>query len=205
MIGIINYGLGNVQAIENVYKRLLISVKIVESAGELKNCTKLILPGVGAFDHAMLEFEKSGMRPDISELVINKNIPLLGICVGMQMLASSSEEGACQGLSWVPGRVRSLKNLMTDKRLPLPHMGWNDVAVKTDSPLFKGLENQSRFYFLHSFYFECEKQENIAAEVEYGSNFTCAVLNKNIFGVQFHPEKSHQFGVTLLKNFAELC
>jgi glutamine amidotransferase len=129
---------------------------------------------------------------------------VLGICVGMQMLANKSDEGVREGLGWVSGTVKALNSVEKLSKLPLPHMGWNDVLPRNACPLFKEIENDSRFYFLHSFYFECNSSENIAAEVEYGMNFTCAVAKDNIFGVQFHPEKSHHFGTTLLRNFARL-
>lgn len=204
MTTIIDYGLGNVQAIENVYKRLHIPVRLAKGSDELNGAEKLILPGVGSFDHAMERFTSSGMRETVTDMVHNKKIPVLGICVGMQMLANKSDEGVLAGLGWVNGTVRALNSVDKLVKLPLPHMGWNDVLPRNACPLFKEIENDSRFYFLHSYFFECNTSENIAAEVEYGMNFTCAVAKDNIFGVQFHPEKSHHYGTTLLRNFARL-
>ena len=204
MITIIDYGLGNIQAFVNVYKRLHIPVVVARTPQELLGASKLILPGVGAFDHAMALLNASGMRDTLDELVLVKKIPVVGICVGMQILADSSEEGVLPGLGWVPGRVRHFRSVPWLERLALPHMGWNDVQPLHSNPLFKGFEDEARFYFLHSFYFECNQQSHAAARASYGLDFSCAVAVNNVYGVQFHPEKSHHCGVGLLKNFAEL-
>ena len=205
MITIIDYGLGNIQAFLNIYKKLHIPVQVAKSENDLEGASKLILPGVGHFDYAMQRFNDSGMREKVESLVLQDNVPVLGVCVGMQIMANSSEEGVESGLGWINGTVKSLRSIVKiDNNLPLPHMGWNSVT-----PNHKGLFNDIdsddlEFYFLHSYYFDCESQENCIANADYSSNFCCAVNNKNIFGVQFHPEKSHHFGVNLLKNFAEL-
>lgn len=204
MITIIDYGLGNIQAFVNVYKRLHIPVTIASTEEDLRSATKLILPGVGAFDHAMERLNASGMRTMLDELVLVRKVPVIGICVGMQMLADSSEEGSLPGLGWVSGRVRHFGSVPGLTKLPLPHMGWNDIESLPGHPLFRGLESEARFYFLHSFYFECAQNVSEAARTEYGLSFSCAVSVGNIYGVQFHPEKSHHFGVELLRNFAEL-
>jgi glutamine amidotransferase len=204
MITIIDYGLGNIQAFVNVYRRLHIPVSVAKCASDLEGASKLILPGVGAFDHAIERLDASGMRPVLNEFVQHQKVPVLGICVGMQILADSSEEGSLPGLGWIPGRVRSFKAIPALSSLALPHMGWNDVTPASDSSLFKGLENESRFYFLHSYFFDCSNEQHIAATSSYGLDFSCAVRAGNVYGVQFHPEKSHHFGVGLLKNFAEL-
>lgn len=204
MITIIDYGLGNIQAFVNVYKRLHIPIAVAKKSSELVGATKLILPGVGAFDHAMLRFNDSGMREDVTKMVQEQKMPVLGICVGMQMLADSSDEGVVPGLGWVPGKVRLFTNMPNLEKIPVPHMGWNDVKPVTESALFKGMEENLRYYFLHSYFFECNNPQNIAATASYGLDFSCAVSSGNVYGVQFHPEKSHHFGVNLLKNFAEL-
>ncbi|PZW86958.1 glutamine amidotransferase [Pseudomonas sp. 2848] len=204
MITIIDYGLGNIQAFVNVYKRLHIPVQVARCAEELAGAQKLILPGVGAFDHAMERLEASGMRATLDRLVRQDKVPVLGICVGMQMLADSSDEGRLPGLGWVPGRVVSFRSNPGLEAIALPHMGWNDVQAVNGNPLLKGFEDEARFYFLHSFYFECTHAEHASARSSYGLNFSCAVASDNVYGVQFHPEKSHHFGVGLLKNFAEL-
>ena len=204
MIHIVDYGLGNIQAFVTMYKRLGIEAVRAKSTEDLRGARKLILPGVGAFDHAMELLDESGMRQTLERLVQEDKLPTLGICVGMQILAGSSEEGVGTGLGWVGGRVRCFAGNPESAALPMPHMGWNDVIPVAGSPLFRGLENDARFYFLHSYYFECSDPTNVLARADYGFQFDCAVQNGNVFGVQFHPEKSHHWGATLLKNFAEL-
>ncbi|WP_298623549.1 imidazole glycerol phosphate synthase subunit HisH [uncultured Legionella sp.] len=204
MIKIIDYGLGNISAFINVYKRLNIAVSVAQCAQDLNGTTKLILPGVGAFDHAMQRLNDSGMREIMTQLVQEQHVPVLGICVGMQILANSSDEGMMPGLGFINGTVKKMDELSSSSKFALPHMGWNDVNPVGGNLLFSGLEQDARFYFLHSYYFECEHNEHILAEVEYGKKFTCAVNQHNIYGVQFHPEKSHHYGARLLNNFAEL-
>ena len=204
MIHIVDYGLGNVQAFANMYKRMGIPATRARTSSELQDAQRIILPGVGAFDHAIKLLDGSGMRPALEELVQEKKVPVLGICVGMQILASSSEEGAAQGLGWIPGRVKSFRTTALSESLPMPHMGWNDVQPAADMVLFKGLEDDARFYFLHSFYFDCANPDHVMARTQYGLEFGCAVRADNVYGVQFHPEKSHHYGALLLKNFAEL-
>jgi len=201
MIAIIDYGLGNVQAFKDVYSRLGVPALIAKSAKDLNNVAKLILPGVGSFDHAMIQLDESGMREKVEYLVIEKKIPILGVCVGMQMMANSSEEGELKGLGWIDATV---KRLDLDKCAILPHMGWNDVSPNSDSKLFKNIDKNMMFYFLHEYYFDAFESANIEATSDYGGKFTCSITKENIFGVQFHPEKSHNFGMSLLKNFAEI-
>lgn len=204
MIGIVNYGLGNIGAFANMYKRMNIPAKVASSAEDLDGVTHIILPGVGSFDHAMALLNDSGMREPLNELVAQGVVPILGVCVGMQILAETSEEGNAAGLGWIKGRVRSFRNHTISTTLPMPHMGWNDIEARCSrSALFKGLESDARFYFLHSYYFESD-DAYAAAYARYGFDFVCAVHSDNIFGVQFHPEKSHHWGATLLKNFAVL-
>lgn len=204
MIHIVDYGLGNVQAFLNMYKRLGVQAVRATTAEDLSRAERIILPGVGAFDHAMELLASSGMRAALDERVLVQRVPVLGICVGMQILANASDEGVGAGLGWVPGRVKAFSETPGSDVLPLPHMGWNDVSPVSGSPLFKGLEQGARFYFLHSFYFSCDQSGHVAATASYGLDFGCAVSAGNIHGVQFHPEKSHHFGAQLLKNFAEL-
>jgi glutamine amidotransferase len=204
MIGIIDYGLGNINAFLNIYKRLHIEAKALHSEEDFEGVTKLILPGVGAFDHAMQSFNSSGMRDISEDYVLQKGIPVIGICVGMQMLARSSDEGKLMGLGWIDGQVRKFDETKIKFTTRLPHMGWNDVDVDKDSLIFKGFTNYTKFYFLHSYYMECNDLKQSIAESEYGIRFTCGVNAKNIYGVQFHPEKSHDFGVNLLENFSKI-
>lgn len=203
MITLLNYGLGNVQAISNVYKRLNIPFQLAQTANELVGAEKIILPGVGAFDCAMGRLEASGMRACLDDLVLKQNRPVLGICVGMQMMARRSEEGKSLGLGWIDAEVKRFDTSGFHCKTLLPHMGWNDVApVKMDT-LFKGLD-VPRFYFLHSYYFAPGNPAHVLATTDYGGTFTAAARAGHIFGVQFHPEKSHHCGVKLLQNFAEL-
>lgn len=204
MIRIIDYGLGNILAFLNVYRRLNIPASVARRPDELGDASRLILPGVGSFDHAMELFQKSGMRETVEDLVINRGVPVLGVCVGMQILAERSDEGSKPGLGWIQASVRRLADTKGNTKLQLPHMGWNDVVPVAGSTLFAGLEDDARFYFLHSYYFDCEDSGTALAETNYGTPFVSAVRRGNIFGVQFHPEKSHQYGTQLLKNFSEV-
>lgn len=204
MIKIVDYGLGNIAAFVNLYARLNISAEPAQTSGELECAEKIILPGVGSFDHAMKLLDASGMRETLERMTLIRKVPVLGVCVGMQMLAGGSDEGTSRGLGWVPGYVRAFRSVHNAISLPLPHMGWNDVAPNATARLFKGLEREARFYFLHSYFFECAQHDSVEAETDYGINFSCAVRHENIYGVQFHPEKSHRYGMALLRNFAEL-
>ena len=204
MITIIDYGVGNINAFVNVYKRVNVPVKIAKTAADLEDVQKLILPGVGHFDYAMSELIKSGMREKLDELVIVKKVPIIGICVGMQMMGNSSDEGNLDGLKWIDASVRKFDETKIQQVTKLPHMGWNDVQPNSSNSLFKGLEKDALFYFLHSYYFECNDKSDILATSEYGEQFTCAAHHENVYGIQFHPEKSHHYGETLLHNFAKM-
>ena len=204
MIAIVDYGLGNVRAFLNVYKRLNVDARAARTANDLKDASKVILPGVGTFDHAIERLERSGMRESLDDLVLAQRVPVLGVCVGMQILGYSSDEGTRPGLGWIPGHVRRFDSLRSTEQLPLPHMGWNDVRPVFANRLFDQLQQDARFYFLHSYYFQCERAEDAVALTTYGTDFSSAVNSGNIFGVQFHPEKSHHFGTRLLHNFADL-
>jgi glutamine amidotransferase len=204
MITIVDYGLGNIRAFLNMFKRLNIDAQTASTVEALRAATRIILPGVGAFDDAMGRLTASGLRAALDEQVLERRVPVLGVCVGMQMLAAGSDEGQLPGLGWIPGRVRAVSGLASDGPLPVPHMGWNDVNPVTVAPLFDGLDRDARFYFLHSFYFECERASDTLAVSHYGRDFACAVHAAHVFGVQFHPEKSHQYGARLLSNFVRL-
>lgn len=204
MITIIDYGVGNINAFVNVYKRLDVPVKIAKTKEDLIGAEKLILPGVGHFDHAMQQLNQSGMRETLDELVLIENIPVIGICVGMQMMANSSEEGKEEGLKWIDASVKKFDETKIHQVTRLPHMGWNDVKPCLDNPLFAGLEHDAIFYFLHTYYFECNKKEDVLAVTEYGDEFASSAFHMNRYGIQFHPEKSHSYGEILLRNFAKL-
>lgn len=203
MIAILNYGLGNIKAFANIYHALGIEHVVADIPEKLKSATKIILPGVGSFDYAMDKLNASGLREPLEARVVENRIPVLGICVGMQMMAESSEEGVRPGLSWIPGKVRKIRLPEGKPNAMLPHMGWNTV-MPGRHPLFAGLGERPEFYFLHSYYFDCADDTNRIAEVDYHIRLTCAVARGNVHGVQFHPEKSHQNGIGLLANFARL-
>ena len=204
MITLIDYGVGNIFAFQNVYKRLDIPTKIAKSSQDLIDAQKLILPGVGSFDYAMNRLNDSGMREKLDELVLQKKIPVIGICVGMQMMGNRSDEGTEEGLKWIDGDILKFDEKLIQHRTKLPHMGWNDVVPVNNHSLFNGLERDAIFYFLHSFYFKCKNPSDTIATSEYGIPFSSAVNRGHIFGIQFHPEKSHHYGERLLHNFATL-
>ena len=195
---IIDYGIGNIKAFKNIYEKSNINAVITTKKNQLEDATHLILPGVGAFDWAMSKLDKSGLRETLDTLVLDRKIPILGICVGMQMMASRSEEGILPGLNWIKGKV-----LKFDENTLLPHMGWNNVKVSVTSKIFNNMENPE-FYFLHSYYYQVEDAKNILATSEYGELFSSAINKENIFGTQFHPEKSHENGIKILENFVKI-
>ncbi len=203
MIAIVNYGSGNIQAICNVYSRLGVRFVVASKPEEVRAAEKILLPGVGAFDQAMSELERSGLRAALVECVLGQGRPFLGICVGMQLLAESSDEGSLPGLGWIKGRVRKFDRTRFKRGGKLPHMGWNTIAPTRASGLFRDINFDRGFYFLHSYYFFCEDPADELARTDYGGEYTSAVNRRNVSGVQFHPEKSHQTGIQLLKNFAE--
>lgn len=204
MITIINYGLGNIKALVNVYNQLNIPINVATQCDDFKKATKVILPGVGSFDYAMQRLEISGMRQILDEIVLQRHVPVLGICVGMQMLACSSEEGRLPGLGWIDGEVKRFHFSSLSHSMCVPHMGWNNIKPLKINGLLQGLDLDARFYFLHSYYFQSHRNEDIIAVTDYDGEFACAVNFGNIFGVQFHPEKSHQWGIRLLENFAKV-
>lgn len=201
-VTLVNYGLGNIQAFAHIYQRLNIHVEVASSPEQLAKAEKIILPGVGAFDWAITRLNNSGLRDTLDELVLQKQVHVLGVCVGMQMMAQCSEEGSLPGLGWIDGEVARFKPVQTGDA-PLPHMGWNDVQPVTAGNLFQGIE-APRYYFLHSYCIVPRNIDDVLASAVYGGKFTAAVSKGNIFGTQFHPEKSHQWGIDLLRNFAEL-
>ncbi|QNI57185.1 imidazole glycerol phosphate synthase subunit hisH protein family [Synechococcus sp. BIOS-U3-1] len=201
MITIVDYGLGNVKAIANIYNRLGIACSIARDPDELIRSKRLILPGVGAFDWAIKRLEASRLRPVLDELVINRRVPVLGICVGMQIMANRSEEGLLPGLGWIPGDVKRFDENLLSSKICLPHIGWNNV-IANDHSLFGNILDP-RFYFLHSYYFLPCSVDLILAKTHYGLPFASAVCLDHVIGVQFHPEKSHRWGTQLLQNFAQ--
>jgi glutamine amidotransferase len=204
VIAIVDYGLGNIDAFATIYHRLNIPATYARSPDDIRAADRIILPGVGAFDRAMTRLNDSGMREALDDAVKRDGKPVLGVCVGMQMMADSSEEGVLPGLGWIRGKVVRLDTADSTQRLPLPHMGWNDVRAAVPEGLFRDLGSAARFYFLHSYYFCAAAAADVLAVTLYGARFASGIGTRNIFGVQFHPEKSHGSGVQLLKNFAEM-
>ena len=207
MLTIVDYGLGNLNAFENVYNRLKIKFKIASNKEDLLNASKLILPGVGSFDYAIDLLSTSGIIKTLNELVLVKNIPVLGVCVGMQIMAEESDEGAEKGLAWIQAKVKSLNSQIISNNknfdLPIPHMGWNKIELNYKNILFKDIKDLE-YYFLHSYFLLPSKREITISSTKYIINFTSAFQQDNIYGVQFHPEKSHSSGKELLKNFASI-
>jgi imidazole glycerol-phosphate synthase subunit HisH len=206
MIGIVDYKLGNVRAFANIYNELGIAYSIADTPAAITASDRLILPGVGAFDTAMQYLENSGLRPAIEAKVQGEGRPVLGVCVGMQMLFDRSDEGKLSGLGWLPGSVVKFSQAeVTGSSVPLvPHMGWNTVTPTATSSLFFGFSQPAEFYFLHSYYCVPENANDVIATCHYPSPFACVAGNERVFGVQCHPEKSHGAGIQLLRNFAEL-
>ena len=203
-ISVVDYGIGNIKSICSALEKSDADIVLTDNRREILSSHGLILPGVGAFDYAMEKFNNSGLKDEIIKLVLKDEVPILGICVGAQMLCSSSDEGNLPGLNWIDASVKMFPKNEGKLNLPLPHMGWNDVKSVNRPKLFDGMHDESRFYFLHSYYIDCRKSSQVVATSEYPKKFVCSVNNKSIYGVQFHPEKSHQFGVKLLDNFYRL-
>jgi len=204
MITIVNYGSGNIRAIGNIYESLKIGYKVADDPKQISGSEKIILPGVGAFDETISMLDKSGFREVLDHEVLVNKVPVLGICVGMQILAERSEEGELPGLGWIKGEVKKIDKSLLSQKPKLPHLGWNSVKVAKASPIFNAVDEREGFYFLHSYYFECNREEDVLSHTTYGKTFSSSVNYENIFGVQFHPEKSHHNGVKILKNFSSL-
>lgn len=203
MIAVVDYGLGNIQAFTNIYRHLGIKAAPARTAQDLSLASKIILPGVGAFDWAMTCLQNSNLRDALDKEVLRAKKPVLGICVGMQMMAGSSEEGKLQGLGWIDASVVKFDTSLLNKKTHLPHMGWNTINPVKEDALLSGLHSPW-YYFLHSYCIQTKKADNVLATSSYGVTFASMIRSGNVYGVQFHPEKSHQWGVHLLKNFAEL-
>ena len=203
MIGIIDYGSGNIQAISNIYKNLKIKTSIIREPEDLSFVEKLVLPGVGAFDEAISKLNESGLRGPLDEVVLEDKVPVMGICVGMQIMANNSDEGVLDGLGWIPGKVKRFDEDKINHLPKLPHMGWNNIATN-DHEIFNEVNKGIGFYFLHSYFFKSELSKNVISTAFYQHKFDCAVNHENIFGFQFHPEKSHKNGIKLFKNFSDI-
>jgi len=201
MIVVIDYGCGNPASIRNMLRKLGVSALVSSDAEDIRNADKIIFPGVGAFDHGADSIRKLGIAEALTDRVLKDGVPILGICVGLQLFARRSDEGVLPGLGWIEGDVVAFdKNRLgsTDK---IPHMGWAELTVSTESPFLSGFHETPRFYFVHSFHMRCDHEADVAATARHGYDFCAAVKRDNLFGVQFHPEKSHRFGMRLLTNF----
>jgi glutamine amidotransferase len=204
MITIINYGSGNIGALANIYEKYSIPYKIATKSSEIENAEKIILPGVGAFDSTMQSLNQSGLRDALDHQVLIKKVPVLGICVGMQIMANGSEEGTLPGLNWINARVKKFSTEQI-KHLPkIPHLGWNTIQIAKSHLLMNNIDENRGFYFIHSYYVETFLSDDVLTTTFYGHQFTSAIQKENIIAVQFHPEKSHKNGVQLLLNFSKI-
>ncbi len=200
MIAIIDYDIGNINAVVNMLERLGLESRVTANAEEVERADRIILPGNGAFDACMLNLHGSGLLPVLERQVLQCGVPLLGICVGAQILGTCSAEGVTPGLGWIDMRVERFPEL---PNLRIPHMGWNHVdPVQTNHPITQDMTADTRFYFVHSYYMQPKNPESTFLHAKYGINFAAGVIRENIIGVQFHPEKSHRFGKQLLSAFA---
>lgn len=204
MIAIVDYGSGNVAAIADIFKRLKVPHVITRDYSELRSADRYVLPGVGAFDTTMRTLKDSGLVEVLNDEVHGRGKKIMGVCVGMQILGDSSEEGLLSGLGWISGQIRRIDATTLQSCPKLPHMGWNSIRLTANSPMLDGVDCERGFYFLHSYYFDATDQSNVMATVKYGKDLPCGVLRGNVFGFQFHPEKSHANGIAVFRNFSLL-
>jgi glutamine amidotransferase len=204
MITIVDYGVGNLLSIVNMFRKIGVEARLSCNIDEISGADKLLIPGVGNFGHGMAMLRNNGFVEVLNDVVLSKKKPVLGICLGMQLLLEGSEEApGVAGLGWISGQNKRFV-LPSDSQLKVPHMGWSDVSATRSSPLFKGFEDEARFYFVHSYHAVPTHVQNVLLTSHYGYEFACGIRQEHIFGVQFHPEKSHRFGMQLLKNFSEI-
>ncbi|WP_413570727.1 imidazole glycerol phosphate synthase subunit HisH [Bdellovibrio sp. HCB117] len=206
MVSIVNYGMGNIGSVVNMFKRISVKTEIISTAEEIRKAHKILLPGVGAFDAAMSRINELQIKEALDEKALKEKVPVLGICLGMQLLTQGSEEGVLPGLAWFEAQTLSFRKVVDTKVLKVPHMGWSQAHLANASPLVAGFENfeEIRFYFVHSYFVKCVNPNESILKTHYGVEFDSAIQKDNIFGAQFHPEKSHKFGMKLLENFARL-
>jgi len=205
MITIIDYEMGNLGSIQNMFRYIGVESKIESDPDKIKNASKILLPGVGSFDMAMRKIKEKNLDEVLNEKALKEQVPVLGICLGMQLLTNGSEEGELDGFGWIPSKTMSFKNRI-DSTLKVPHMGWNLVRLREKNPLMQGFDefDETMFYFVHSYFVKVDNEENSILKTEYGLEFDSAISKDNIFGTQFHPEKSHKFGMKLFENFARI-
>lgn len=206
MIKIVDIKISNVKSIQNALKKVGVDSQIIDVPNLIHDASGLVLPGVGNFDEAMTKLKNSNWIDPLNHLVLSKKIPVLGICLGMQIMSNSSEEGKLNGFGWFDAKVKRMSNLdANNEKLPLPHMRWSNVKIYKNDCLFPDKKELMRFYFVHGYHMVCNDINNLIATADYGKKFTAAISKENIFGVQFHPEKSHSFGQTILKRFSTIC
>ena len=197
---IIDYGMGNLGSLANMLKKIRVPAKISSDLGDIESAEKLLLPGVGSFDHGMQKLQQLNLIDILNKKVVRDKTPLLGICLGMQMFTKTSEEGAQQGLGWVDANTVKF-NADKDSSLKIPHMGWDTLDIKKSHFLMQDTDSDAMYYFVHSFHVVCNRSEDILSTSHYGYDFVSSLAKDNIIGVQFHPEKSHKYGMKLLENF----
>lgn len=202
MIHIVDYGAGNLRSVQKAFERMRIEAKPTNNPDEIINAAKIVLPGVGNFEAAIKKIKSAGIFDALNSAVIDKKTPILGICLGMQLMTNHSEEGDANGFGWIDALTKKFD--FKDSNLRIPHMGWNNLLIKNDSKLYNGINSNDLFYFVHSYYVACQNEIDIAAETEYGLSFTSSFSKENIYGCQFHPEKSHDVGLQIIKNFSIL-
>ena len=204
MIAIVDYGVGNLGSILNMLKKLRIEAEITADIGAIEQADKIILPGVGSFDNGMRNLNERGFVPILDKLALEDKKPVLGICLGMQQFSKSSEEGEFPGLGWIDAETLRFRFEGSISHLKVPHMGWNTVDIKNQETIFSDMYPRSRYYFVHSLHVKCNDPANVLSTTHYGLDFVSSVQKDNIIGTQFHPEKSHKFGMKLLENFAKV-
>jgi imidazole glycerol-phosphate synthase subunit HisH len=203
---VLEYGVGNIGSILNILKKVGAQAKASSKPEDILAAERLVLPGIGAFDNGMRKLEESGLIPALKTRVLEDRTPILGICLGMQLFTKRSDEGSSVGLGWVDAETVKFKAPAGDESFKIPHMGWNEVAIRSASaaaPLFEGMDEEKRFYFVHSYYVRCAREQDVLTTTHYGTDFASAYQSGNIVGVQFHPEKSHRYGMQLFRNFVK--
>lgn len=201
MISVLNYGMGNIASIQNMFRKVGVPSTVIGTPQEVEAAQALVIPGVGHFDHAMGRIDALGLRQPLNEAALERKVPVIGICLGMQLLSRGSEEGHLPGLGWFEADTRRIAD--ADRTVRVPHMGWNIITVRRPSPYLDATGAEQRFYFVHSYVVCCARAEDVLATTPYAGEFTSVMARDNILGVQFHPEKSHRFGAALLRRFAE--
>jgi glutamine amidotransferase len=204
MIAIIDYGMGNVGSIGNMFKKIGVDAEITSDLEKIRIAAKIVLPGVGSFDNGMRNLAEGGFIDILTKKVVDGGTPILGICLGMQLMTKRSDEGELGGLGWLDAETIKFRFDNEAGIHKVPHMGWNTVETVKPSRLFGGMFEHPRFYFVHSYYVTCGNQDDVLARTDYGFEFVSAFESGNVYGVQFHPEKSHKYGIKLLNNFAGL-